>query len=69
MIDKSNSDWKCSIEGLYNSKGYTRDNCKLICVEFNSTDHCSMVKSEVTGSSQWSQEKIDYLKVHLMKSS
>ena len=35
MSHKTNSDWKCSLERLDNSKGYERANVSLICQEFN----------------------------------
>lgn len=46
METKRLSNWQCSPERIDQSKGYTKDNTKLICLEFN------------TGNIQWSLEKI-----------
>ena len=46
MSPKRLSDWQCSAERIDESKGYTLENTKLICLEFN-TSHV-----------QWSREKI-----------
>ena len=44
------SDYQASPKRLDNSKGYTKENTRLICLEFN------------VGYSQWSKEKINLLK-------
>jgi len=66
LIYKRNTDWKCSIERIDNTKGYVKDNVKLICVEFNVPDNTINAKSEVTSSSQWSKEKFQILFSHIM---
>ena len=50
-----------SLERVDNDDGYTRSNCVLIAVEFNSTDHSgfSRDQSAVTGSAKWSKKKFD----------
>eukprot|EP01083_Nonionella_stella_P220538 788922_1 len=60
MVFKRNSDWMCSIERINNMKGYTKDNCVLICWEFNSSDRTIHAVNPVLGSSQWSKDKFKY---------
>eukprot|EP01083_Nonionella_stella_P073379 198360_1 len=62
MTFYAKTDWKCSLERKDNMKGYTKDNCVLICWEFNSSDRTSLAKSplRVQGSSQWNEEKFKY---------
>lgn len=45
-----NSDWRASIERLDNTKGYTRDNCVLICLEFNGVKQMNREKVEMLRS-------------------
>ena len=56
----TNSDWRCSLERLDNMEGYTKENCVLICYEFNSADRTALAKFKVYGSAQWSREKFVY---------
>lgn len=56
-----NSDWMVSLERLDSTKGYTKKNTVLICVEFNSTDTTANRTIEGTGSGQWSKEKVALL--------
>eukprot|EP01083_Nonionella_stella_P274886 933447_1 len=37
MCHSANSNWKCSLERLDNSRGYETDNVALICQEFNTS--------------------------------
>lgn len=53
MRFKRNTDWKCSIERIDNTVGYSKNNVVLICSEFNTCDR-SVGESE--GSCQWSRE-------------
>ena len=69
LVFKPLNHWKCSIERINNIIGYTRENCRLICIEFNSTDHTINAKSEVIGSSQWSKEKFQYFLTHIMNTN
>ncbi len=55
------SEWMMSIERLDSTKGYTKDNTALVCIEFNSTDTTSNQKIKGTGSAQWSKEKFNLL--------
>jgi hypothetical protein len=48
-------DWRCSLERLDVSLGYTRSNCVLICWEFNSG-----VFNSGESTTQWSKEKFRY---------
>ncbi len=65
LIYKPNSDWMCSIERIDNKLGYTNENCVLVCVEFNSSDHTQLTTNKICGSSQWSKEKFNYFLKHL----
>lgn len=49
--------WKISLERKDVSKGYTRDNVCLICLEFNTSDKSLIYKYNNFGSSAWSKEK------------
>eukprot|EP01083_Nonionella_stella_P268382 907255_1 len=60
MTLKTNADWKCSLERIDNFEGYTKENCVLICWEFNSSDQTLDARNPVFGSSQWSKEKFNY---------
>eukprot|EP01083_Nonionella_stella_P232739 820668_1 len=53
-------DWRISLERVDNSRGYTTDNCVLICREFNTSDWSFSAKNPVCGSAQWSEEKFQY---------
>ncbi len=53
-------EYMMSLERINTKIGYTKENCCLICIEFNTTDW-SIVKSDDDdreGSSGWSKEKI-----------
>jgi len=50
LFFKENVDWKASIERLDESKGYFLSNIVIVCHEFN------------TGHTQWSREKIRFLR-------
>jgi hypothetical protein len=51
------TDWQASLERLDTSKGYTKDNVKIICVEFNSTVRISVREEAPTGSGQMTPQK------------
>jgi len=48
MVHKAHADWRCSLERLDNSEGYTAENCVLICLEYQAA------------YTQWSREKVKY---------
>ena len=58
------SDWTCSSERKDINKPYTEENICLICYEFNTAGHSSKAKnqSEITGSTAWSQSKINFIR-------
>jgi hypothetical protein len=54
-------DWMVSLERLDPSITYTRDNCCLICVRFNSIDHrASLVGETDAQGANWSKGKFQY---------
>jgi hypothetical protein len=62
--------WTCSPERIDGTKGYTKSNVCLICYEFNTPDRTKTAAKpeDVSGSSKWSIEKINYIKsMHLRK--
>ena len=59
LTDKG--DWKWSVERIDNNKGYTKDNCALICEEFQSTDFTVRAMHPVRGSPQWNRTKFQQL--------
>ena len=64
-ILRPNSNWRMSLERLDNSTAYCQRNCVLVAAEFNSPDFTRRpgVKLEyVRGSSQWSAEKVAFLR-------
>lgn len=56
-----NTEFAMSLERIDNFKGYSRENCVLIAVEFNSTDHSMSARNslDVKGSAKWSKEKFE----------
>ncbi|CAE8582632.1 unnamed protein product [Polarella glacialis] len=56
------TDWQMSLERLDNLNGYTRQNCVLIALEFNTSDH-SRAKGAtlVFGTAQWSLPKVTHI--------
>jgi hypothetical protein len=56
-------DYMMSLERINTSVGYTKDNCCLICVEFNTADWSISKCSEDnrSGSSGWNKEKIKFI--------
>eukprot|EP00397_Hematodinium_sp_SG-2012_P036243 GEMP01039107.1.p1 GENE.GEMP01039107.1~~GEMP01039107.1.p1 ORF type:complete len:478 (+),score=15.11 GEMP01039107.1:247-1680(+) len=61
MSMRPNSNWMGSVERLDNTKGYVRGNVALICCEFQTSDQSFMAKAPVSGSAQWSKEKVSML--------
>lgn len=55
--------WTCSAERLNTCEGYTHNNTRLICYEFNTVDNSkrSQNENEITGSSSWSKDKIQII--------
>jgi hypothetical protein len=55
-----NGEYMMSLERIDAKIGYTKDNCCLICLEFNSsTWECAKSEEDDrSGSSGWSQEKV-----------
>ncbi|CAE8607378.1 unnamed protein product [Polarella glacialis] len=56
-----NSHWRSSLERRENAHGYCRENCVLVAGEFNSSDYSrcpGVIKAEITGTAQWSAEKV-----------
>lgn len=54
------TNWTCSLERKDPTKGYTKQNVCLICLEFNSIDHIVTMKNKQNGSSGWNLEKFHY---------
>jgi hypothetical protein len=56
--------WTCSVERKNSLIGYTKENCILICFEFNTMDNTNKAlnKEDIKGSGQWSIEKIEFIK-------
>ncbi|CAE8612297.1 unnamed protein product [Polarella glacialis] len=51
--------WRMSLERVNNSVGYTKENCVLIAVEFNTSDYSrNKATTQVFGTAQWSREKV-----------
>lgn len=61
LVVKANSAFTMSLERAQNNTGYTRGNCSLVSVEFNTTDHTAIATGlvDVTGSAKWSREKFE----------
>ena len=60
-----NTNWRMSLERLDNSMAYCQRNCVLVAAEFNSTDHTTrtgVLHEYVQGSSQWSADKVGYVR-------
>ena len=54
--------WRMSLERLDNKQGYLRHNVVLIAQEFNSIEAISE-KATLQGSSQWSKQKVEQLRL------
>eukprot|EP00397_Hematodinium_sp_SG-2012_P035729 GEMP01038479.1.p1 GENE.GEMP01038479.1~~GEMP01038479.1.p1 ORF type:complete len:475 (+),score=37.90 GEMP01038479.1:116-1540(+) len=67
MSMRPQSTWMGSIERLDNTKGYVRGNVALICCEFQTSDQSLMTNVPVSGTAQWSKEKVS-LMVQWLKS-
>lgn len=65
LVFRKKSDWKMSIERIDNTVGYTQNNVCLIAQEFNSSSYFAKNKGEITGSAQWSAQKVAILLQHL----
>lgn len=49
--------WVASLERIDSTKGYTRDNICIVCLEFNGIDYTTQIKYSNGGSGGWSKEK------------
>lgn len=58
----TDSDWIVSLERIDVTKGYTKDNVCLICLEFNSTDRTINQNFKSETSTGWSKSKFEYFK-------
>jgi ferredoxin len=61
----SGEPWLVSLERRDPVKGYTKENCCLIALEFNSADHIVQYKDGRKGCAGWNQSKVEYLIDHL----
>ncbi|KAG5187480.1 hypothetical protein JKP88DRAFT_243980 [Tribonema minus] len=67
---KFSGDYTLSVERLDTSKGYTRGNCVLICIEFQGNDHSvqGLGNEYRTGnhvrSGGWSKDKFEMVRAH-----
>lgn len=61
------NNWTISPERMDITKGYTKENMRLICYEFNTADRTSTVKNStnINGNGGWSLDKIKFLKEHI----
>lgn len=59
--------WKCSLERLDPCIDYTRDNTRLVGLEFNVGDFTAFYKHEYEGSSGWSKQKFQYFLEHVKR--
>ncbi|KAG5183933.1 hypothetical protein JKP88DRAFT_244806 [Tribonema minus] len=57
-------DWKVSLERRDVRVGYTRENCCLIAMEFQSADLTAVSKYEGTGCAGWSLQKYEYFRAN-----
>ncbi|CAE8651061.1 unnamed protein product, partial [Polarella glacialis] len=56
------ADWRMSLERLDNSIGYTKVNCVLTAIEFNTPDYSrNRCTEQVYGTAQWSQAKVTHV--------
>eukprot|EP00933_Yihiella_yeosuensis_P062038 TRINITY_DN64962_c0_g1_i1.p1 TRINITY_DN64962_c0_g1~~TRINITY_DN64962_c0_g1_i1.p1 ORF type:complete len:123 (+),score=7.72 TRINITY_DN64962_c0_g1_i1:53-370(+) len=56
------SHWRMSLERLDNFLGYSKSNCVLIAVEFNTTDNSRKTEpSQINGTAQWSRAKVRHV--------
>jgi hypothetical protein len=60
MSLRPGTEWQASLERLDTSKGYTKDNVKIICWEFNSTVRICAREEAPTGSGQLTPIKFAY---------
>ena len=63
LVFEAGSPFKCSPERLDSSIGYTENNTRFICHVFNSCSNTAP-KYNITGSAQWSREKMNYFLMH-----
>jgi hypothetical protein len=58
------SNWVASLERLDVTKGYTKDNVCLVCIEFNGPDH-SITTGPDYGCAGWNPMKLQYFLAHV----
>lgn len=58
------NDWTTSLERIDVTKGYTKDNVCLVCIEFNGPDRTIMTGSEY-GCAGWNALKFQYFLAHV----
>ncbi|CAE8585505.1 unnamed protein product [Polarella glacialis] len=62
----THADWRISLERLDNSVGYTKANCVLTTIEFNTPDYSrNKARAEVQGTAQWSRAKAEHVWGHI----
>eukprot|EP00933_Yihiella_yeosuensis_P065469 TRINITY_DN69293_c0_g1_i1.p1 TRINITY_DN69293_c0_g1~~TRINITY_DN69293_c0_g1_i1.p1 ORF type:complete len:283 (+),score=41.40 TRINITY_DN69293_c0_g1_i1:66-914(+) len=55
-------DWRMSLERLNNSFGYTRHDCVLIAIEFNTSDDGrNVATTAIYGTAQWARSKVAHV--------
>ena len=55
--------WTASLEKINKNMGYTKNNVKLICLEFNRIDN--VVNCDTSGNATWSVSKFKYIYAHI----
>eukprot|EP00397_Hematodinium_sp_SG-2012_P020617 GEMP01021253.1.p1 GENE.GEMP01021253.1~~GEMP01021253.1.p1 ORF type:complete len:456 (+),score=24.05 GEMP01021253.1:86-1453(+) len=60
--------WRISIERRDNTAGYVAGNVVFVCAEFNTQDSSVNAKRGVSGSSQWSRHKVQWLPTKIWSS-
>jgi hypothetical protein len=63
---KLNSSWRISLERTNVNLGYTKENCVLICNEFNGTDNSSKYTGQNNGNGGWTKKKFKFIYKHIV---
>eukprot|EP01083_Nonionella_stella_P274860 933298_1 len=64
LVFDTGSPWNVSIERVNNALGYTLDNTRFIAIIFNTMGNTPRATYNITGSPQWSREKMNYFLMH-----